>query len=73
MNIIYCIIYWYRTLSLSLFSFQFNLQYLYSHVNAQTEVDSMDGESGKLRRYVKKYRKHLRSVRFNVDKMKDDG
>lgn len=59
--------------SLSLFSFQFNLQYLHSHVNAQTDVDSMNVESGKLRRHVTKYRKHLRSVRFNVDKMKDDG
>lgn len=33
----------------------------------------MNVESGKLRRYVMKYRKYLRSVRFNVDKMKDDG
>lgn len=57
----------------SLFSFQFNLQYLHSHVNAQTDVDSMNVESGKLRRHVKKYRKQLRSVRFNVDKIKDDG
>lgn len=71
MNNIYCIIYWYRTLSL--LSFQFNLQYLHSHVNAQTAVDSMNVESGKLWRHVKKYRKHLRSVRFNVDKIKDDG